>query len=182
MTALKNNLHTIDEIESLPEGERAELIDGVIYNMSTPSATHQSIIFHMSGMIWDYIKKNHGTCRAFAAPFSVYLFQDDQNYFEPDISVICDMDKIDSKGCHGAPDWVIEVVSPSTKGRDYLLKLSKYQQAGVREYWIVDPLDLTVMVYNFEHQEVEKYTFKDKVKAGIYEDLSIDFSEIEIYG
>ena len=181
MTALKNNLRTIDEIESLPEGERAELIDGVIYNMSTPSATHQSIIFHISGMIWDYIKRNNGTCRAFSAPFSVYLFQDDQNYFEPDISVICDTDKIDSKGCHGAPDWVIEVVSSSTKGRDYLLKLSKYQQAGVREYWIVDPLDLTVMVYNFENQDVEKYTFKDQVKAGIYEDLFIDFSEIELY-
>ena len=78
----------------------------------------------------------------------------------------------------GAPDWIIEIVSPSSRYMDYFTKLMKYRNAGVREYWIVDPLKNRIMVYNFEMETVEEYTFSDKVKASIYNNLEIDFSKI----
>ena len=92
---------------------------------------------------------------------------------EPDISVICDLSKLDDKGCHGAPDWVIEIVSPSSKPRDYMTKLFKYRTAGVREYWIVDPDKQMVMVYGFEKDMVEQYDFGEDVPVGIYEGVTI---------
>lgn len=97
---------------------------------------------------------------------------------EPDISVICDPNKLDEKGCHGAPDWVIEIVSPSSKTMDYIRKCSLYEKAGVREYWIVDPKEKRIMVYDFEQGTSREYAFPDQVKTGIYEDLFIDFGEI----
>ena len=103
----------------------------------------------------------------------MFLNNDDINYFEPDISVICDISKLDEKGCHGAPDWVIEIVSPSSKPRDYLTKLFKYRTAGVREYWIVDPGKDMTTVYSFEHDTVEQYDFDEDVPVGIYESLTI---------
>lgn len=99
-------------------------------------------------------------------------------YLEPDISVICDKNKLTEEGCKGAPDWILEIVSPSSRPMDYNKKLFKYRTAGVREYWIVDYGKNQIMVYNFEHDEMTDYTFSDKVKAGIYEDLAIDFSRI----
>ena len=114
------------------------------------------------------------------APFAVHLDEASNTYVEPDISVICDKNKLDDNGCNGAPDWIIEIVSPSSKKMDYLLKLFKYRSAGVREYWIVDAAKNRIMVYNFEHDSIEDYSFSDTIKAGIYEDLSIDFSEIDV--
>ena len=108
-----------------------------------------------------------------AAPFAVFLNEDDINYVEPDISVICDLSKLDEKGCHGAPDWVIEIVSPSSKPRDYMTKLFKYRTAGVREYWIVDPDKQMTMVYGFEKDTVEQYDFGEEVPAGIYDGFAI---------
>ena len=102
---------------------------------------------------------------------------DDKTYVEPDISVICNKDKLDDKGCHGAPDWVIEVVSPSSKNMDYMTKLSKYSSSGVREYWIVDHEKNRILVYNFEHNTLSDCTFSDSIKSGIYEDLYIDFNQ-----
>lgn len=100
---------------------------------------------------------------------------------QPDVAVVCDRDKLsDGKRCKGAPDWIMEVVSPSTKTRDYLTKLNKYQTAGVREYWIVDPEKEKVMVYNFETQDYNVYSFNDTIKVGIYPDLTINFAEIEL--
>ena len=112
-------------------------------------------------------------------PFAVFLNADDKTYLEPDISVICDKNKLTEEGCKGAPDWIIEVVSPSSKQRDYIKKMIKYNMAGVREYWIVDNDKDRIMVYNFEHDEMEEYSFSDNVKAGIYENFKIDFSEIK---
>lgn len=94
------------------------------------------------------------------------------------ISVICDKYKITEKGCHGAPDWILEIVSPSSRQMDYYRKLYKYQNAGVREYWIVDKEKNRVMVYSFEKGPGEEYTFEDVVPAGIYKDFWIDFKEI----
>ena len=116
----------------------------------------------------------------FPSPFAVFLCRDDVNYVEPDLSIICDKNKITDKGCEGAPDWIIEIVSPSSRSMDYNQKLFKYRTAGVREYWIVDQMKQQVTVYNFEHDLFEEYSFTDKVKAGIYNDFEVDFSKIRL--
>lgn len=176
----KQELYTTDYIYALPEGQRAELIDGVIYDMAPPNVKHQEISWELSSQIGNYIKKKGGECKAFAAPFAVFLNADDKTYVEPDVSVICDKTKLENgNGCNGAPDWIIEIVSPSSKRMDYFIKLFKYRTAGVREYWIVDPMKKTVDVYSFETESMERYTFDDKIKVGIYEDLEIDFSEMK---
>lgn len=172
--------YTIDDIYALPDGERAELIDGQMYMMAPPNTRHQRIAGELFGVIRDYIKMNKGECEVFIAPFAVFLNADNQTYVEPDISVICDKDKITDKGCNGAPDWIIEIVSPNSYHRDYFVKLFKYKTAGVREYWIVDPDKERVMIYDFENENGNEYTFSDKVKAVIYGDLEIDFSEFQI--
>ncbi len=165
--------YTIEDIYALPDGERAELIDGKIYYMAPPSTRHQRIISDIHYRIKDYIIKNNGECEVLPAPFAVFLNKDDKNYVEPDISVICDKDKLTDKGCHGAPDWIIEIISPGNKEMDYFKKLFKYQAAGVREYWIVDPIKEIVMVYRFEKETMEEYSFGEDVPVGIYDGFSI---------
>lgn len=169
----KEDIYTIKDIYALPDGERAELIDGQIYYMAPPSWKHQRISGKLHQKIANYIDSNHGQCEILAAPFAVFLNNDEKNYFEPDISVICDISKLDEKGCHGAPDWIIEIVSPSSKARDYLAKLFKYRTAGVREYWIVDPDKHMTTVYSFEKDTVEQYDFGEEIPVGIYEGFSI---------
>ena len=174
----KEELYTTDFIYSLPDGERAELIDGQIYYMAPPTFTHQRLSNKLSQQITNYIDSKKGDCEVVPAPFAVFLNEDDKNYVEPDISVICDKSKLTEKGCTGAPDWIIEIVSPSSQRMDYLIKLLKYQNTGVREYWIVDPLKKIITVHNFEMETMEIYNFTDTVKVGIYEDLYINFSDI----
>ena len=174
------NYYTIEDIYNLPDGQRAELIDGELYMMATPSTTHQRLVKEFTYLIEDYIRRNKGECEVFPSPFAVFLNADDKIYLEPDLSVICDKTKITDEGCNGAPDWIIEIVSPSSRPMDYNKKLFKYRTAGVREYWIVDPVLQQNHVYNFEHDTFEHYSFSDKVKAGIYENFEIDFSEMEI--
>ena len=99
--------------------------------------------------------------------------EDDLNYVEPDISVICDLTKLDEKGCHGAPDWIIEIVSQSSKPRDYMTKLIKYRTAGVREYWIVDTGKQMTTAYSFERDWVEHYGFETNIPVGIFKDFFI---------
>ena len=130
---------------------------------------HQRMSGRLYQAIANYIDSKNGQCEVLAAPFAVFLNDDDINYVEPDISVICDLSKLDDKGCHGAPDWVIEIVSPSSKPRDYMTKLFQYCTAGVREYWIVDPDKQMTMVYGFEKNTVEQYCFGEDVPSGIYE-------------
>ena len=174
MDALKQEeVYTIKDIYALPDGERAELIDGKIYYMAPPSWKHQRISGYLYNEIYNYIKENKGECEVLAAPFAVFLNDDDINYVEPDISVICDSSKLDEKGCHGAPDWIIEIVSPSSKPRDYMTKLFKYRTAGVREYWIVDPTKQMISVYAFESDTMEQYNFGEDVPVGIYDGFAI---------
>ena len=175
-----SNQYTIDFIYQLPDGERAELIDGQIYYMSPPSTRHQEISFSLSRKIADYIDQKGVACKVFPAPFAVFLSTDEQNYVEPDISVICDKNKLTEAGCQGAPDGIIEVVSPGSRKMDYMIKLFKYKNAGVKEYWIVDPIKKRIIVYQFELDDMCEYTFSESVKAGIYLDLEIDFSKISI--
>lgn len=180
-----NDLYTVEDIYNLPDGERAELIDGQIFYMAPPSVTHQRISMYLSSCISRYIEEHNGICEVFAAPFAVFLSDDNRTYVEPDISVICDPDKLDDRGCQGAPDWVIEIVSPGSKRMDYVTKLFKYQTAGVREYWIVDPFRNRIVVWNLEQSSqqsdiMEMYTFRDRVKSGICEDLYIDFGQMKV--
>lgn len=171
--AKKLEPYTIEDIYALPEGVRAELIDGQIYYMAPPNRRHQDIIFSLSRKIADYIEAKNGGCKVYLAPFAVFLNEDDRNYVEPDISIICDFNKLNDKGCVGAPDWIIEIVSPSSRKIDYYNKLFKYRTAGVREYWVVDPDRKIVTVYEFEHDNMEEYAFDEDVPVGIYEGFSI---------
>lgn len=171
--------YTIEDIYALPEGTRAELIDGQIYYMAPPTRKHQDIVGALYRKIADYIDSTGGSCKTYVSPFAVFLNENDKNYVEPDISVICDPNKLNDKGCTGAPDWIIEIVSPGSRRMDYFTKLFKYRTAGVREYWIVDSLKNFVIVYNFDTSDSEQYTFADTIKAGIYEDLHIDFSKMD---
>ena len=171
---------TIDDIYNLPEGQRAELIDGNLYMMSAPSTNHQRLVKEFTYLIENYIRRNKGDCEVFPAPFAVFLNRDYQIYLEPDISVVCDKGKLTEEGCNGAPDWIIEIVSSSSRSMDYNKKLFQYRTAGVREYWIVDPMKQQIMVYNFEHDTFGQYSFSDQVKAGIYEGFEIDFAEMNM--
>lgn len=172
--------YTVDDIYALPDGQRAELIDGRMYMMATPNLRHQKIVIEMSTLINNYIKSHGGKCEVYTAPFAVFLNKDNRNYVEPDITVICDKDKLDDKGCVGAPDWIIEITSPTNPQHDYGIKLFKYRTAGVREYWIVNPQKQTVSVYDFEHEEENSnlYGFDDTIPVCIYEDLSINISDL----
>lgn len=172
--------YTINDIYNLPEGVRAELIDGQIYYMAPPSRTHQKLVMELSGSIRDYIRQNNGSCEVYPAPFAVHLNEASNTYVEPDISVICDPSKLNEKGCSGAPDWIIEIVSPSSRRMDYFTKLFKYRSCGVREYWTVDPAKDRITVWNFETDNTEDFTFSEQVKAGIYPNLFIDFSNIKL--
>lgn len=169
----KDRIYTIDDIYALPDGVRAELVDGRIYDMAPPSRTHQRISGKLYQKISNYIDSHNGKCEIYSAPFAVFLEKNDTTYFEPDISVICDLSKLDEKGCHGAPDWIIEIISPGNKAMDYFTKLLKYQAAGVREYWIVDPAKEQILVYQFEKVIVEQYSFGEDVPVGIYEGFTI---------
>ncbi|MBD5491064.1 MAG: Uma2 family endonuclease [Lachnospiraceae bacterium] len=172
--------YTIADIEALPEGERAELIDGEMFMMAPPTWTHQELLVKLLFEIELYIRKKKGKCRVLPAPFGVYIKKDNRNFVEPDISVICDEEKRNEKGCLGAPDWIIEIVSPSSKKMDYVRKTALYREAGVREYWIVDPDKETVTVYEVERWDAPvRHSFLEQIKVGIYEDLYIDFSMIK---
>lgn len=179
-TAKNSEYYTIEDIYNLPDGQRAELIDGELYMMAAPGRVHQRLVMDLAYLIENYIRSKNGECEVYPSPFAVFLNADDKIYLEPDISVICDRSKLTDEGCKGAPDWIIEIVSPASRPMDYNKKLFQYRTAGVREYWIVDPMKQQITVYDFEHDAFGEYSFSDKVKAGIYEDLEIDFSGISI--
>ncbi len=176
----RNDFATLETYYTLPQDTRAELINGKIYYMSAPTANHQIILGELSALFRDYLRKINSNCRGFVAPYDVQLDMDDYTMVQPDYAIICDSKKYENGiRCQGAPDFVLEIVSPSNPGHDYFLKLQKYQNAGVREYWIVDPNKQRVTIYVFELDLIPTvYTFNDSVRAMIYPGLEIDFSEI----
>ena len=135
------------------DSERWELIDGAPYAMSSPSQRHQSILGELFGQLWSYLKGK--PCVPFMAPFDVRLnaAENDDTVVQPDILVVCDNSKLDGKCCKGAPDLVIEILSASTAMFDRFIKFQKYREAGVREYWIVDPDTKTLQVYTLKQGE-----------------------------
>ena len=165
--------YTFEDVELLPDDERAELIDGEMFIMQAPGMSHQDILGELFMVIQLYLKKNNRRCKAYMG-LGAFVKRDKYNYLIPDISVVCDRDRLEEKGCQGSPDWVIEIVSPSTRKRDYERKLALYRETGTREYWIVDRKRDAVFVYRFEQDgEVEQYSFSDRIKVGIYDDLYI---------
>ena len=183
-TEYEENKHTVDEILALPDGQRAELINGVWYDMASPSATHQRLVMAIGAGLRSLFRSKKGKCEAFISPFAVFVNKDEYNYVEPDVLAVCDPSKIDDKGCHGAPDLVVEVVSPSSRVMDYIKKLAKYQETGVYEYWIVDPLTKVTHVYYFDYEgaeedrdkgsfELRQFAFDEPIKSELYPDLSI---------
>lgn len=176
----KQGEYTVDDFYAFPDDILVELIDGVVYHMNTPSVAHQEIVAEISYLLKDYIVKNKGKCKVFTSPLSVQLDCDDKTMVLPDIVVICDKDKITPRCIYGAPDMVVEVLSPSTRRYDMTTKMAKYMNAGVREYWIVDLDKKKILVYNWEQEEFPRiYGFESKIPVWVFEDKCVvDFKTI----
>ncbi|MEO2238425.1 Uma2 family endonuclease [Dorea sp. YH-dor226] len=168
---------------AFPQEVRVELIDGTIYEMASPSDVHQLICDEINMRFREYIRKKHGKCITITAPLDVQLDCDEKTMVQPDVSIICDRSKFRNGRVAGAPDLVAEVLSPATQRRDVSLKMGKYMNAGVREYWIVDPVKKRVYVYEFEKDIFPvMYTFEHKVPVGIFDgECEVDFTEIYEY-
>lgn len=178
---LQPEVLTLEQYEDLPKDIRAEVFDGVIYNMASPSQIHQTILTELLVSILSYLKKKGGNCSVFPAPFDVKLSDNALTIVQPDIMIVCDKDKLDGKRCNGAPDFIIEIVSQANPADDYVRKLYYYKYYGVREYWIVDPLRKSVTVNYFDGNLLSvPYTFDSTIKVNIYDDLWIDFQEIDV--
>ncbi|MGN0424804.1 MAG: Uma2 family endonuclease [Acetatifactor sp.] len=176
----RNGHFTVDDYRALPDERRVELIDGYFYDMASPTFRHQLIGGEVYRQIANYIMEKGGSCRPFIAPVDVQLDCDERTMLQPDVGIICDTSKIKEWGIYGAPDFLLEVISPSTKKKDYTKKLVKYMEAGVREYWILDPIQKRLMVYFFESEVYPViYGLDQPVPVGIYNgELSIDFTNI----
>lgn len=175
--------YTIDDYMALPEDERVELIDGVFYEMAEPMTTHQAIGGEIFGALREFIRSNKGQCIPLSAPTDVQLDCDNKTVVQPDVLVVCDRDKFKYGRVFGAPDFVVEVLSPSTSKKDAVIKLGKYCNAGVREYWMVDPKKKRIFVYDFENDACPTvYTFDNEVPVSIFEGkCKVDFKEIYEY-
>ena len=169
--------------------KRRELIDGFIYLMSAPVRIHALISANLSFLIKTFIKKKKGDCHIYYAPFDVRLpknneTEDNKIYdvVQPDICVVCDLSKLDDKGCLGAPDLIVEVLSPSTFQKDWNEKFYLYEEAGVREYWLVDPKAKTVHTFllqpNGKYDAGTAYAYNQKAPVRIFEGLEIDLNEL----
>ena len=177
----KRQDYNINDYLAIPDGIRVELIDGVIYDMATPTNIHQVLIVCLVSRLFNYIQNHDGKCVPFVAPLDVKPSEeDDKTVVQPDVFVVCNRDIAKKRFFESAPDLVIEILSPSTKKRDSGIKMRKYRETGVREYWIVDPNHKRVVVHHFESSDIPKtYGFDAKVPVGIFDGKCvIDFEEI----
>lgn len=178
--------YTYADLLHWDEGERWELIDGVPSMLASPTYAHQMIVGEIHRQVATYLRGK--TCKAVMSPFDVRLFEtenssetDVNTVVIPDMSIICDRSKLDNRGCKGAPDMVVEVLSPSTQRQDRLVKLKLYQKAGVREYWIVDPDSKTVQVYLLKNgllQITEVYSAEDQAKVNVLDACLVDLKQV----
>lgn len=143
--------HTVEDYMALPEERRVELIDGVFYDMASPLTPHQAIAGWIYSQFLGFVRAQKGSCYPFIAPLDVQLDQDAYTIVQPDVMILCDRGKLKNGRIFGAPDFILEVLSPSTRKKDLSLKLQKYMQAGVREYWILDPDRKQLMQYDLEN-------------------------------
>jgi len=178
--------YTFADVLAWDENERAEIVGGEPVMMAPPSRIHQEISFEICRQLGNYLEGKR--CKAYPAPFAVRLFEKDgeapedvDTMVEPDISIVCDRDKLDKHGCKGAPDMVVEILSPSTQRHDRLVKLGLYQRAGVREYWIVDPDSSTVQVFlqnGGSLQLHEVYDRESVAKVNVLDGCFIELSKV----
>ena len=165
--------------------ERIELIKGKIWKMSpAPSSRHQDINFILSGFFWQYLKNK--PCKAFAAPFDVTFNkeggkQQARTVLQPDLCVVCDLGKIDKRGCNGAPDLVVEILSPGNSRREMQHKYEIYEEYGVQEYWVVRPYEENIQIFSLidgkfiGRQPVYK---EQQLTSYIFPDFIIDLEEV----
>ena len=173
--------YTLEDYYKIPDDIRVELIDGVIYDMSSPTSVHQLIAGYIYARLLAHMFSQKGNCLPMISPLDVQLDCDDKTMVQPDVIIVCDRDKIINRCVYGAPDFVIEILSKSTRKKDAFIKLNKYMNAGVKEYWMIDPKKLKVLVYDFTQEEVFPtiYGFTDKVPVRIWDDACvIDFQEV----
>ena len=172
--------YTLEDYYMIPDDMRVELIDGVIYNMTAPTSIHQIIGGYIHSRLLQHVLNKGGTCLPMISPLDVQIDCDDKTMVQPDVVVVCDRDKIIRRCVYGAPDFIIEILSKSTKKKDSVIKLNKYLNAGVREYWMIDPMKKAVIVYDFEHDEYPTiYGFDAKIPVGIWDgELEVDFAEV----
>ncbi len=173
--------YTLEDYYALPEERRVELIDGWFYDMASPATFHQMIAGEIHRQIANYILDQDGECIPFISPVDVQLDCDSRTMVEPDVAVLCDRNKLERRCIFGAPDFVLEVISPATKKKDYVKKVHKYNDAGVREYWILDPYQKKLLVYFFEDEACCPviYGMNEPVEIRIYEGkLKIQFTHI----
>lgn len=179
----KQGEYTLEDYYALPDEERVELIDGVIYDMNAPLNTHQLIAGHLYYLLFRALTEQKAGCTPFIAPVDVKLDNDNRTMVQPDVILLCDKKKFSKNCLIGAPEFLAEVLSPSTRRKDMYLKLQKYANAGVLEYWIVDPDQRRIIVHQFEkNNDITIYSFRDTIPLGISNgSVSIDFSEIDDY-
>ncbi|MDR2504913.1 MAG: Uma2 family endonuclease [Oscillospiraceae bacterium] len=172
----EKRMYTVEDWEKLPEYPKFELYDGEPVMLAQPSFEHQEIVVAIGAKLRNGIK--NGPCRIAVEP-SVRLNKRKNSVFIPDIAVVCDPKKITTNYVVGAPDLVVEILSPSTAARDRVLKLNAYRDAGVREYWLVNPVFKTVDVFFWEESPVAKlYNDGDKIKVSIFDDFIVDLGEV----
>ena len=176
----KQGEYTLDDYYKIPDERRVELIDGVIYDMTAPTSLHQLIAGLIYTKLLNHVLNKKGKCLPLISPIDVQLDCDDKTMVQPDVIIVCDRDKIINRCVYGAPDFIIEVISKSSTKRDSVIKLNKYMNAGVREYWIIDPIRQKVIVYNFEEENYPViYGFDSKVPVAIWNgEVIIDFQEV----
>lgn len=177
----RDKKYTYADYLTWDDDNRYELIDGEVYMMApAPARIHQEVSVSLSGQLYNYLKGKK--CKVYAAPFDVRLNADSEDNIvvQPDISVICDPNKLDDQGCKGAPDMIVEILSPSTAGRDQVLKFNKYLEAGVREYWMIYPESRTVQVYLQKNGEYvgKNYDATTTIPVSILEDCRIDLADV----
>lgn len=178
--AKRQGMYDLEDYYSTPDDIRVELIDGVIYDMTAPTSVHQIIEGYIYSKLLQHVLEKGGKCLPMISPLDVQLDCDNKTMVQPDVVIVCDRKKIIDRCVYGAPDFIIEVLSQSTKKKDSVIKLNKYLNAGVREYWMIDPVKKAVIVYDFAHDEYPMlYGFDAKVPVGIWDgEIEIDFAEV----
>ena len=176
----KKRKYTMDDIRALPPEIWAELIDGEMVFRGAPSRTHQRINGGMHLAVANFLLAAGKDCEVYIPPYGVFIWGDETEYFLPDLTVFCDHSKSEEDGCIGAPDWVVEIISPSTKKMDYGKKLRKYRGCGVKLYWIIDPVQKMTVVFRWdgEEEEMELHPFDEEIECALCPELKIRIADM----